>query len=103
MWAPLFYTGFGYWMYSNNQIFGNKFRVMATIFTYKDTDVSFWTMSEVHASFPLFYGFFLMLLILVLKPWWREALNRVYPTGEAALEGDEVLDSYFDSLSLFSK
>lgn len=76
---------------------------MATLFKYQDGDVSFWTMSEVSASYPLFYGFFLLLIILLLKPYWREALNRVYPTGDAALDGDEVLDSYFDSLSLFSK
>jgi len=103
MWAPLLYTGFGFWMYSNNQIFGNNFRVMSTLFAFRDQETSFWTMSKVTASYPLFYGFFLVFFILIFKDWWREALNKVYPTGDAALDGDEVLDSYFDSLSLFSK
>lgn len=104
MWAPLLYLAFGFWMTSNTAIFGNHYRTMQTLFKYKDADQSFWTMSTINSSYPLFYGFFVLLLILLLKPIWREKLNKIYPTGEAAFEGEgEVLDPYFDSLALFSK
>jgi hypothetical protein len=55
------------------------------------------------SSYPMLLGAIMLLVLLITKEKWEEALRRIYPTGADTLPTDEVLDPYFDALPSFAK
>lgn len=103
MYAPLLYTSFGFWMYSNAQIFANDVNTMMTLSVSVNQFEPALDWPNIISSYPMIIGFFFILALLLTKEKWSEALTQYYPTGADALNGEEVLDAYFDSLDLFQK
>ena len=101
MYAPLLYTSFGFWMYSNAQIFANDVDTLMTLSVSVNQFSPDIDWPNIISSYPLIIGFFFILALLLTKDKWSAALSEYYPTGADALSGEEVLDPYFNSLDLF--
>lgn len=97
--APLLYLAFGYWMYSNPQIFTNEIIPKKTISEIPLNEHAIIAWPKTLVSVPYFATFWLFLILVVFKKFYRKLTQIIYPAGIVNLQDiDENVDDYFDSL-----
>jgi hypothetical protein len=96
---PILYMAFGYWMYSNQQIFNDKVIPINYLSEQPSTDHVIWQFPNVVASVPLFLMSFPILIVCVGKTYYKRLMKLIYYAGVENLNIEEKLDPYFDALS----
>ncbi len=103
-WAPIFLTGFGFWMASNKQMLSNenlytKERMISPDTTHHTVDRVFALEFAEAPAWPLLVIFTLLLVNQLLGSWVAKKLYACFPSLEIGdIEIDEDIENYWVSL-----
>lgn len=102
--APLFLTGFGYWMASNKQMLSNqnlhpKDRMISPTINHHTIDSVFYENFDEAPAWPLLLIFVLLFVNQVLGSWVMKKLYAIIPSLEIGdIQLDEDIENYWVSL-----
>lgn len=103
-WAVLIYLGVGYWMLSNQQIFGNKVFPIEFLNSPRRTGHDIFALPNIVPSVPFFFMFFAMLFLIISDRINKKVIKKIYKAGADNIgEIDEKLENYFIALNYDAK